>query len=327
MVVRDQQYASPLPAVLGHEGAGVVEAVGEHVENVIVGDHVVLSYAFCGSCDLCHSGHPAHCREVFPINFGGGRLDGSTSTTDAEGKSVHDHFFGQSSFAEYAVVNRNNLVKVDKSLPLDILAPLGCGLQTGAGAVINAMKVKPGSSFVAFGAGTVGLASIMAAKIAGATTIIASDINPNRLELAIELGATHIINSKEIDPIKAVQDITGGGADFALECTGIPAVLRQAVDSLGFFGTCGIVGAPPLGATAELDVNMVMIHAKRVMGIVQGDSISASFIPTLVELWKQGRFPFDKLIKHYEFEDINQAVLDSEGGSVIKPVLRIGKAR
>jgi len=324
MVVRDEEYG-PLPAVFGHEGAGVVEAVGEHVTNVTVGDHVVLSYAFCGECDLCHSGHPAHCREVFPINFGGGRLDGSTSTTDTQGERVHDHFFGQSSFAEYAVVNRNNLVKVDKNLPLDMLAPLGCGLQTGSGAVINAMKVRPGSSFVAFGAGTVGLASVMAAKVAGATTIIAIDINLQRLELAIELGATHIINSKKIDPVQAIQDITGGGADFTLECTGRPSVLTQAVDSLGFFGTCGIVGAAPLGSKVELDVNGIMIPAKRVMGIVQGDSTSATFIPILIELWKQGRFPFDKLIKHYDFDDINQAVADSESGRVIKPVLRIGK--
>lgn len=324
MVVRDEEYG-PLPAVFGHEGAGDVEAVGEHVKNVTVGDHVVLSYAFCGECDLCHSGHPAHCREVFPINFGGGRLDGSTSTTDTQGERVHDHFFGQSSFAEYAIVNRNNLVKVDKNLPLDILAPLGCGLQTGSGAVINAMKVRPGSSFVAFGAGTVGLAAVMAAKVAGATTIIATDINAQRLELALELGATHIINSKEIDPVKAIQEITGGGADFALECTGRPSVLTQAVDSLGFFGTCGIVGAAPLGSKVELDVNGIMVPAKRVMGIVQGDSVSATFIPTLIELWKQGRFPFDKLIKHYDFKDINQAVADSESGRVIKPVLRIGK--
>ena len=324
MVVRDEEYG-PLPAVFGHEGAGVVEAVGEHVNNVTVGDHVVMSYAFCGECDLCHSGHPAHCREVFPINFGGGRLDGSSSTTDTQGERVHDHFFGQSSFAEYAIVNRNNLVKVDKNLPLDILAPLGCGLQTGSGAVFNAMKVRPGSSFVAFGAGTVGLAAVMAAKVAGATTIIASDINPKRLELAMELGATHIVNAKETDPVKEIQDITGGGADFALECTGRPSVLTQAVDSLGFFGTCGIVGAAPLGSKVELDVNGIMIPAKRVMGIVQGDSTSATFIPILIELWKQGRFPFDKLIKHYDFEDINQAVADSESGRVIKPVLRIGK--
>jgi aryl-alcohol dehydrogenase len=326
IVVRDQGYASPLPAVFGHEGAGVVEAVGSLVTKVVPGDHVVMSYAFCGTCRSCVSGHPAHCLNVFPICFGGGRLDGSTSTVDAHGETLHDHFFGQSAFAQYSMANERNVIKVDKDLPLELLAPLGCGLQTGSGAVLQALKVSPGSSFVAFGAGAVGLAAVMAGKIAGATIVIAVDINPARLALAKEIGATHVINSRETDPVAKIQEITGGGANFALECSGRPEVLRQAIDCLGFFGTCGIVGAQPLGSEVPFDVNGVMIPGKRIMGIVQGDVISETFIPTLIDYYRQGRFPFDKLIKHYDFADINQAMEDSESGVTIKPVLRIGTA-
>jgi aryl-alcohol dehydrogenase len=326
IVVRDQGYPSPLPAVLGHEGAGVVEAVGEDVTSVAPGDHVVMSYAFCGKCHSCGSGHPAHCVHVFPICFGGARLDGSMSTEDADGKPLHDHFFGQSSFAQYSIANENNVVKVDKDLPLEVLAPLGCGLQTGAGAVLNALKVRPGSAFVAFGAGAVGLAAVMAAKIAGATTVIAVDINADRLALAATLGATHIVNSRETDPVAKIIEITGTGADFSLECSGRPEVLRQAIDCLGFFGTCGIVGAQALGTEVPFDVNNLMIPGKKILGIVQGDVISATFIPTLIEYYRQGRFPFDRLIKHYDFADINTAMDDSESGRTIKPVLRIGAA-
>jgi aryl-alcohol dehydrogenase len=326
IVVRDQGYASPLPAIFGHEGAGVVEAVGAQVTKVVPGDHVVMSYAFCGKCRSCHSGHPAHCLNVFPICFGGGRLDGSTSTTDADGALLHDHFFGQSSFAQFSMANENNVIKVPKDLPLEMLAPLGCGLQTGSGAVLCALKVRPGSSFVAFGAGAVGLAAIMAAKIAGATMVIAVDINAERLKLAEELGATHTVNSRETDAVARIQEITGGGADFTLECSGRGEVLRQAIDCLGFFGTCGIVGAQPLGNEVPIDVNGVMIPGKRIMGIVQGDVISETFIPTLIDYYRQGRFPFDRLIKHYDFADINQAMADSESGKTIKPVLRIGTA-
>lgn len=324
--VRDQLLPMPLPAVLGHEGSGVVEAVGRLVTNVAPGDHVVMSYAYCGSCDLCHSGHPAHCENVLPQCFGGSRADGSTGITDSAGKPIHDHFFAQSSFAEYALANMRNVVKVPKDLPLELLAPLGCGLQTGAGAVLQALKVRPGSSFVAFGLGAVGLAAIMAAKIAGATKVIAVDINPERLKMAEEVGATHTINAKEADPVARIGEITGKGADFALEASGNPAVLRQAIDCLGIFGTCGIVGAPPLGTEVNVDVMGVMIPGKMVKGIVQGDAVSSTFIPTLIEYYRQGRFPFDRLIKHYDFADINQAIEDSETGKTIKPVLRIGTA-
>ncbi len=323
MVARDQVYDVPHPIVLGHEGAGIVESVGEDVTEVAPGDPVVLSYLPCGQCSPCLRGQPFHCVNTYPLCFGGARLDGSTATTDREGNRVHDHFFGQSSFGTFALANEGNVVKVSKDAPLELLGPLGCGIQTGAGAVMNALRVNAGASFVVFGAGAVGLSAVMAARVVGATTIIAADVVPSRLELAKELGATHVVNSKEEDPVEAVKKITGGGADFSLEATGIPQVLRQAIEAIGALGVCGIVGAAPLGADGSFDINDVMIPGKTIRGILQGASIPKIFIPRLVELHLQGRFPFDKLVKFYEFDEINQAAEDSEKGSTIKPVIRI----
>ena len=191
MVARDQLYDVPLPIVLGHEGAGMVEAVGSSVKKVAVGDHVVLTYMWCGHCKPCLRGDLTYCENFYPLNFGGAREDGSTATHEAGGGAVHDHFFGQSSFGTFALVHERNVIRVPRDAPLELLGPLGCGIQTGAGAVMNALKVTPGSSFAAFGGGAVGLSAVMAARVAGATTIIAADVVPSRLELAKELGATH----------------------------------------------------------------------------------------------------------------------------------------
>jgi aryl-alcohol dehydrogenase len=323
MVFRDQFFPSPLPIVLGHEGSGVVVEVGADVTVVAPGDHVVMTYMSCGLCAPCETGHPAHCSNMAPLNFGGGRPDGTTGMCDAHGHVLHDHFFGQSSFSNYSIANERNVVKVPKEAPLELLGPLGCGIQTGAGAVLKALGVRAGNSFAAFGTGAVGLAAIMAARVAGATIIIAVDVVPSRLELALELGATHVINSSEQDPVEAIRAITGGGSDYSLECSGRAEVLRQAIDAVGILGTCGIVGATKMGTEASFNVNDVMIPGKRVMGIVQGDVVASTFIPVLVNLYLQGRFPFDKLCKFYEFDQINQAMEDSEKGLTIKPILRI----
>ena len=320
MVVRDQLYTTGMPMILGHEGAGIVEQIGTGVTTVAVGDHVVMTYMYCGLCSTCATGHPAHCENMGALNFAGGRLDGSSSAQSNDGSALHDHFFGQSSFATHAIASELNVVKVRKDVPLELLGPLGCGIQTGAGAVLNAMQVKAGSSFVAFGAGAVGLAAIMAARVAGATTIVAVDVNPARLALALELGATHAINSRTSDPVAEIRQLTGG-ADFTLECSGRPEVLRQAIDSVGTLGTCGIVGATREGTEVAFNVNDVMIPGRRIMGIVQGDVVSRTFIPHLVELYRQGRFPFDKLVKFYPFEELNQAMADSESGVTIKPIV------
>lgn len=324
MVVRDQLFPTPLPIILGHEGAGVVDAVGSAVTTVQPGDHVVMTYMSCGLCLPCETGHPAHCTHMHPLNFGGGRLDGSSSACGCgNNHAIHDHFFGQSSFSTYTIANERNVVKVSKQAPLELLGPLGCGIQTGAGSVLNALRVEAGSSFAAFGAGAVGLAAVMAAKVAGATTIIAVDVTPSRLELALELGATHVINSREENPVQRIQAITQGGVNYSLECSGRSEVLRQAIDALTTLGTCGIVGATKIGTEVAFNINDVMIPGKRIMGIVQGDVVANAFIPKLVDLYLQGRFPFDKLCKFYEFDEVNQAMADSERGVTIKPILRM----
>lgn len=323
MVARDQLYTVPLPVVLGHEGAGVVEQVGSSVKKLKPRDHVVLTYMWCGQCLPCLRGDLTYCANFYPLNFGGAREDGSTATRDQQG-AVHDHFFGQSSFATYALAHERNVVKVPNDAAVELLGPLGCGIQTGAGAVLNTLKVGVGSSFATFGGGAVGLSAVMAARVAGASTIIVADVVPSRLALAKELGATHAVNSRETDPVEAVRQITGGGADFTLESSGRPAVLRQAIDALAIRGTCGIVGAPALGTEASFDVNGVMTAGKQIIGIIEGDSVPDLFIPSLVELYTQGRFPFDKLVKFYSFDQINQAAEDSEKGGTIKPIVRSG---
>jgi aryl-alcohol dehydrogenase len=323
IVIRDQVYPVPLPIVLGHEGAGVVERVGSAVHKVGPGDHVVLSFMSCGHCARCAMGQPAYCEKGHPLCFGGAREDGSTAMRDDRSEPVHDHFFGQSSFGTYALANERTVVKVPKDIPLDCLGPLGCGVQTGAGSVMNALKIGTGASFAAFGSGSVGLSAIMAARIVGATVIIAVDVIPSRLALAKELGATHILNAKDTDAVADIRKINNGGVDFTLETTGRPEVVHQSIDALGTRGTCGIVGAAPIGTTASFDMGGLMSPGKGVRGIIQGDSVPELFIPQLIALYRQGRFPFDRLIKFYTLDDINQAAADSETGVTIKPVLRM----
>ncbi|MCX2524258.1 NAD(P)-dependent alcohol dehydrogenase [Larsenimonas rhizosphaerae] len=325
LIVRDQLYPVPLPLVLGHEGAGVVEAIGPNVTRLAVGDHVVMSYGFCGGCSPCDHGHMSYCKEFFGRNFGGSDADGKCAITDRQGEAVHDHFFAQSSFATYAISTEDSAVKVPKEAPLELLGPLGCGIQTGAGAVINTLGVRPGSRFAALGAGAVGLSAVMAARVAGAAMIIAIDVVPERLALAMELGATHVINASHEDVVERVRELGGGGVDYALESTGRTEVLRQGVDVLAGRGTLGVVGAPPLGHEAAFDVNDLLLGGKSIRGIVEGDSVARDFIPQLVELHRQGRFPFDRLVKFYDFEDINQAAEDSERGLTLKPILRMAR--
>jgi aryl-alcohol dehydrogenase len=321
-IVRDQYYPFPLPGVLGHEGSGIVEEVGANVTNVARGDHVVMTFMSCGQCRQCQRGETAYCNDFFMLNVGGARKDGSTGTSDAQGHVLYDHFFGQSSFGTHAVAHSRNVIKVPKDIPLEVLGPLGCGIQTGAGAILNALAVGAGDSVAVFGVGGVGLSAVMAARIAGATTIIALDVIPGRLKLALELGATHIVDSSKQDAAEAVRKICGG-VDYSLDTSGKSSVLRQAVDALGIRGTCGIVGAPPLGTEVSLDINSLMIPGRSIRGICEGDSLAAVFIPQLIELHRQGRFPFDRLIKFYEFNEINAAIDDAAKGVTIKPVLRM----
>lgn len=319
-LVRDQVLPTPLPVVLGHEGAGVVDAVGEGVTIVVPGDHVVLGFDSCGSCASCRSGHPAYC-ETFPAhNFGGSRADGTTSLSD-EGTAVSSHFFGQSSFATFANVSERSVAKVPHSAPLDILGPLGCGLTTGAGAVLNVLRPEAGASIVIFGTGAVGCAALLAAVVANCSTIVMVDIVPGRLELALELGATHVVDSRNEDAVEAVKRITGGGAQFALDTTGNAKVFRQMVDSLAVRGHGVLVGAAPAGTDATIDIGTFLTRSPTISGVIEGDAVPQNFIPLLVELYEAGRFPFDRLVKKYPFERINEAFEDSAKGLTIKPVV------
>jgi aryl-alcohol dehydrogenase len=324
LIIRDQWYPVPLPAVLGHEGAGVVEVVGPAVTKVAPGDHVALSYGSCGSCPTCVVGRPWVCHDFWGRNFGATRPDGSTALSGG-GRDIHSHFFGQSSFSTHAIATERSVVRLDPDVPLDLVAPFGCGIQTGAGAVLNALRPRAGASIAVFGVGTVGLSAVMAARVAGATTIIAIDPRPARLELARELGATHMIEPSQVDPVEAIRELTGGaGADFAIDAAGLPQVVQQAVYGTGPGGVCCLIGAPPFGTEVSLDINQVLAVGRTIRGIVEGESVPDVFLPTLIELWRQGRFPVDRMMTHYDFDEIDQAARDAEAGRVVKPVLRMG---
>lgn len=312
----------PLPGVLGHEGAGVVSEVGSGVTRVGPGDTVVLSFTSCGTCGNCRDGHPAYCDTWLRDNLiGGARKDGTSPISRGE-ERLGGHFFGQSSFARKAVVDERSIVKLETKIPIEHLSPLACGVQTGAGAVWNAIGPKPGSSLAVFGVGAVGLSAIMAAALSPAVAIVAVDRVASRLELAIELGATHIINAAEVEDVAVeIHKITGGqGVDAAIEATGSTKVLEQAVFSTAARCHVVAVGAPAFGATAAVDVNFIM-PGRRVQGITLGDSETETLIPAIVALMERGRFPVEKLITTYKLEDINQAVADMKAGSAIKPVM------
>jgi len=320
LAARDQHLPIPLPSVFGHEGAGIIEKVGARVTKVKPGDHVALSWMSCGECTSCKAGKDPYCMNFLPLNFSGARPDGTTTLRKGD-QVIHGSFFGQSSFANFALATERNIVKVSEDVPLEILGPLGCGVMTGAGAVINTLQARPGASIGIFGAGTVGMSAILGAVVCGCTTIIAVDIHADRLEMAKELGATHTVNASKGDPVEAILDMTGGGPEFSLECVGNPKVFRQAVDVLPLCGVCGLIGVVAPGTEVVLNMDLIM-NGRTIKGIIEGDAIPDLFIPRLIELYSQGRFPFDRLITFYPFDDINKAVEDMEKGLVIKPILR-----
>jgi aryl-alcohol dehydrogenase len=324
LVVRDQVYPVPLPVVLGHEGAGVVEAIGADVQKVAPGDHVAISFLPCGRCRPCLDGSPASCANFNDFNFAGHRPDGSHALRLGDGDdTTQDRFFGQSSFATYAITNERNTVKVRDDAPLEMLGPLGCGIQTGAGTVLHALRVGVGDSFAVMGAGAVGLSAVMAARVAGAATIIAVDVVPERLDLAADLGATHVVNGAEQDAVAEIRRIIATGVDYALDTTGLPALIGQAVDVLRQRGSAAILGASAPDAVVQLPANAFMQSCKTLMGVVEGNSVPDVFLPQLLDLYMQGRFPFDRLVRFYDFDQINQAAADAESGAAVKPVIRM----
>jgi aryl-alcohol dehydrogenase len=311
----------PYPIVCGHEGAGIVEEVGAAVTDLAPGDHVVISFPWCGDCEPCRAGRTSYCVHGRALKSSGRRADGSTPMS-RDGAPVYSCFFQQSSFATFAVAPAKDVVKVRRDAPLELLGPLGCGLQTGAGAVLNVMRPQAGQGIAIYGVGGVGLAGLMAAKIAGCDPIIAVDRLPDRLALARELGATHALDSRGAETLAEVGEITGGGTHFALETSAVPAVFRLAVDGLRGLGTCILVGSARAGTEVSFEMP-VLQGGRTVRGVVQGDSRPREFIPRLVDLFMDGKLPLDRLITSYDFADINRAAADASSGATIKPVLRL----
>ncbi|KID95350.1 alcohol dehydrogenase, partial [Metarhizium majus ARSEF 297] len=285
------------PAVLGHEGticAGIVKEIGSRVQHVAVGDKVLLSFAHCQECAQCKDGHPAYCHSFKSLNFGGTRPDGSSAMRRQEeqgGHALYSRFFGQSSFSRHTVVSMTSLVKVPDTTDLALFAPLGCGLQTGAGAVLNTLDVQAGSSVAVFGAGSVGMSAIMAAKMRKAKVIVAIDLQPSRLELASRLGATHTLLGNDPDIVAKMGELAPpNGVDYAVDCTGVPAVIETMIQALGSRGHAASVGAPTI-------------------------------IPYLMDEYAKGNYPVDKLVTLYDFGDFQQAIDDTKRGIALKAVL------
>lgn len=313
----------PTPGVLGHEGAGIVEEVGRDVTLVKPGDRVVLGFPYCGVCRNCRGGQPRYCERGKELCFSGYRLDGSSPLRRLDGEGLAGRFFQQSSWATHAVATEQQVVKVPAHVDHDLMGPLGCSITTGAGTVLNELKPGPGSSLAVFGTGSVGLSAIMAARLSGATTIIAIDKDERRLALAKELGATHTVQSGTELGLQ-VKDLSGGGVDYAIESTNGANLVAEACQALRILGVCAMVGGAK--ATAQVSVNHpdMLLNGKRLIGIMGGGGQSPAFHLSLMELQAQGRFPLEKLVRTYRFADINQAIEDSDSGAVVKPILHMG---
>ncbi|WP_340267770.1 NAD(P)-dependent alcohol dehydrogenase [Sphingobium mellinum] len=310
MVMREGALPIPFPVILGHEGAGVVDAVGARVGGLAPGDHVLLSFHSCGGCAACLDHQPGYCDEFVSRNFLGKRQAGEGCIRRGE-QAIGGNIFGQSAFATYALAHQDNVVRIDADLPLDLLAPLGCGVQTGAGTVLETLNVKPGQSIAIMGAGAVGLAAVMAARIADAARITVLDRHAHRLDLARELGAS------ETAPDLAALE---GLFHHIVDTTGVPALLEQAVAMLAPRGTLALVGAYP-GDRMAIDPSAVMSMGRRIVGVVEGGVDPRRFIPRLIGYYREGRLPLEKLVRRYPFAQIEEAFAASERGEVIKPVV------
>jgi aryl-alcohol dehydrogenase len=311
---------TPRPVVLGHEGAGTIMQVGAGVKGLAPGDRVVLSGSSCGVCAQCRDQLPGYCVEGMPRSFGGARGDGTTALTRGEEK-VHSHFFGQSSFATHAVADASGVVPLDDDIPFAVASPLGCGVITGAGAILNAFGLRAGQTLAVFGAGGVGLSAVMAARLAGARKIIVIEPVESRRALALDLGATQALDPAVDDVEARVRGAVGRGVDFALNTTTVAAVLATAQRVLGARGVLGFVSATREPFTAPLFP--MLVGGQSLRGIVGGDSLPARTIPQLLEFWRQGRFPLERLITRFAFADIATAFAACRAGTAIKPVLEV----
>ena len=310
-VMRQGAIPIPFPAILGHEGAGVIEALGAGTEGFQPGDHVLLSFSSCGGCGACADHQPGYCDSFFGLNFGLAAGPVETGTWRGD-QAIPTRIFGQSAFASHALVDVRNMVRIDPDLPLATLAPLGCGVQTGAGTVLETLRVQPGQSLAVLGAGAVGLSAVMAGRIAGAGRIALLDRHRHRLDLGLELGAT-----------EAATDLATlqGRFDHVVDTTGTTNLLEGAFDRLGSRGTLALLGAYHPGSTFPLSPSALMSGGRRVIGVVEGGIDPRLFLPILVDHYRAGRLPIDKMIHYYPLSAVEEAMRASETGEVIKPVL------
>ncbi len=324
LIFRDQIAPFALPGVLGHEGAGVIDAVGEGVDHLSVGDEVVIGFSSCGACPRCAEHLPSYCQSFVPLNYAGMRLEDGSTAYSQDGQRLTSHFFGQSSFSTLTITRARNVVKVDASrVPLELLGPLGCGFQTGAGGVMRSLACPKGSSIAIFGGGPVGLAAVMGAVIQGCATIILVEPIAARRKIALELGASHVIDPADApDLAAALRAIVPAGLDFAFDSSGVVSVIEAGLASLGSHGAIGLVGVPSK-ADAAISVNIaaLMTPGHRIIGIIEGDSDPQQFIPELIAHHAAGRFPFDRLITTFPLEQINEAIAAQARGECIKVVL------
>ncbi len=321
---RDGFFPIPCPAVFGHEGAGVVEQVGRAVTTLKPGDHVIMANPSCGECPDCLAGFATYCSRAPVLKQSGYRSDGTSPSFSRGVEPIYGSFFQQSSFSSVTIAMARNTIRVPDDAPLDILAAFPCGVNTGAGAVMNVLKPHPGDSYVAFGTGTVGFAGLLAAKLLGCDPIIAVDLFDARLALALELGATHTVNANDPKLVDEVRRHAGGrGAQFCLEAAGFPKALRAAVDVLAPRGTACLVGSAGAGVDVQLEMRAIQ-QGRIVRGCVQGESDIQTFLPHLIELYRDGKLPIERLVRHYPHTAINDAVADMLAGKTIKAVLQIG---
>jgi aryl-alcohol dehydrogenase len=315
---RNGKLPVPAPVVLGHEGAGTVAAVGSGVASLAPGDRVVLSFASCGACPACRRGTPSLCAEFAALNFCG---PGVTTFRDGDGEEVTGSFFGQSSFASHALVREENAIGIRDDVPIELMGPLGCAVQTGAGTVLNVLAPGPGTGFAVFGAGGVGLSALLAANFLGCSPIVAVDVQHSRLELALELGATAAVDPAEGDPAAVILELTDGhGIGSALDTTGRPEVVAAALAALAKGGTCAVVAAGEAGAPVPVELRH-LLDGRSLVGVIEGRSVPSETIPALADLHAAGRLPFDRFVRTYPLAEINRAVEEMQSGAVVKPIL------
>ncbi len=314
----------PLPVVLGHEAAGIVESVGPGVTSVRPGDHVVLLFApACGHCRYCDAGRPHLCEMRYRVR---GKMPDGTTRLRRGDQELH-HFTCVSSWAEQAVVPESGVLPITKDLPLTIAALLGCAVTTGVGAVTNTARVRPGSSVAVFGLGGVGLNVVQGARIAGAVTIIGVDLLNHRLEAARRFGATHTVNARASDPVQTVLELTRGGADYAFEVIGRAASVRQAIDSVARGGVAVVVGLPPAREELVLPGPAFVLDEKTLRGCFYGSARLRSEIPRLVSLYAAGRLMLDELVTaSFPLDRVNDAVAALDRGDGLRSILQMSAA-